>query len=302
MVRCKSLSILCVLGACLCVIVFMSARDLHDHVSGGQSDPVPIQPRQDMERPTPSPMRYGKFEMPVRISIDLAHTESTGLPVTIITAVSTGIPVRSGILTLKIPQIDGDPERTEALWSAAQSGFVAETAEYALGLLPMGRFRVIALFEFTPDRDGAEKRVVSKSLYLNVRPDSILSSNVSFRQIDRLALRQELDDRVLMSLNRESKTANRRRMSHELTLSETADPAIVQQRIQQLRTTEPDVARRMMALNRACSEPMNEIGPLKTHQALTPDPESEFVRPSALRHRGQPAFEQAVPVPERLKR
>ena len=296
----KSLSILGV--ACLCVMAFIFSDDLYDHVSGSQPDPVSIQSRQDTQRPTPSPMRYGKFELPVHISMDLAQAQSTGRPVTIMTEVVSDIAIRSGSLTLKIPQIDSDPERTDLLWSAVNSGFVAETAEYTLGLLPLGRYQVIAFFEFTLDREGAKKRVVSRTLYLDVRPDTILSSNVSFRHIERLALRQDLDDRVLMSLHRELKTANRRRMPLELTLFDATDPTLMPRKIAELRTTEPDVARRMMALNRTHSEPMNEIGSLKTDQALTPDPESGFVRPPSVPHRGQSAFEQAVPIPERLKR
>jgi hypothetical protein len=301
-VKRKSLSILGVAVACLCVMAFMFSDDLYDHVSGSQPDPVSIQSRQDTQRPTPSPMRYGKFELPVHLSMDLVQAEHPGRPVTIMTEVLSDIAIRSGALTLKIPPIDGDPERTDPLWSTVNSGFVAETAEYTLGLLPLGRFQVIALFEFTLDREGAKKRVVSQSLYLDVRPDTILSSNVSFRHIDRLALRQDLDDRVLKSLNCESKTANRRRMPHELTLLDATDPTLMPRKIAELRTTEPDVARRMMALNRTHSEPINEMGTGNTDQALVPDPEEEFVRPTLVSHRGQPAFEQAVPVPERLKR
>ena len=296
----KSLSILGV--ACLCVMAFIFSDDLYDPISGSQPDPVSIQSRQDTQRPTPSPLRYGKFELPVHISMDLAQAQSTGWPVTIRTEVLSDIAIRSGSLTLKIPQIDGDPERTDLLWSAVNSGFVAETAEYTLGFLPLGRHQVIALFEFTLDREGAKKRVVSRSLYLDVRPDTILSSNVSFRQIERLALRQNLDDRVLMSLNRELKTANRRRMPHELTLLDVTDPALMSRRITELRTTEPDVARRMMALNRTHAEPIDEIDTGKPDQALASDSEDESVQLRGSSHRGQPAFEQAVHVPERLKR
>lgn len=300
MVKCKSLPILGGVVACLCVIAFICVRN---HVLRGQSAVVLIQSQPETQSHTPSPIRYGKLELPVHISIDLAQTENTGLPVTLVTTVSTELSVRSGTLTLKIPQIDDAPERTQVLWSAGHPGLVAETAEYTLGVLPEGRYQAIAFFEFTLDREGAEKRTLSRSLYLDVRPDTIFSSNVSFRQIDRLALQRDLDERIFTRLERELKTTERKRVLRELTLLEAGDPAIMRQKIRELRTAEPDVARRMIALNRTQTEPMNEIGTGKKNpQVLAPDSESEFVRPPWVSHRGQPAFEQTVPVPERLKR
>jgi len=299
MVKSKSLPILGGVVACLGVIALVCACD---HVLRGQPVRVSIQSRPETQSDTPSPVRYGKLELPVHISIDLAQTKNTGLPVTLITTVSTELPVKSGALTLKIPPIHDDPERTEALWTAGHPGLVSETAEYTLGFLPEGRYQAIAFFEFTLDREGAEKRTLSKSLYLDVRPDTILSSNVSFRQIDRLALQRDLDERIFTRLERELKTTDRKRVLRELTLLEAGDPAIMRQKIRELRASEPDVARRMIALNRTHSEPTNEIGTGNTDQAPAPDSLSEFVRPPSLNHRGQPASEEAVPVPERLKR
>jgi hypothetical protein len=302
MVRCNSSSILWVTVSSLCAIALMCAGGHRDRVLRRPQDHMPIKPIQGTQRHSPSPMRYGKMKLPVDISIDLAQAENTGSPVTIVTTVSTEIPIRSGILTLKIPQIDAEPERTDPLWSAAEPGVVAETAEYGLGILPLGRYQVIAFFEFTLDREGAEKSVLSRSLYVDVRPDVTLSSNVSFRHIDRLALQRDLDERIFTSLERELKTQNRTRVLRELALLEVGDPATMRRKIRELRASDPDAARRMMALNRVKSEPMNETGSRRAYQALAADSDGESIQLPLVTHRGPPAFEQAVPIPERLKR
>ena len=133
----------------------------------------------------------------------------------------------------------------------------------------MGKYHFVGIFEFTPDRDNAGKLLVSDSLYLDVRADKILSSNVSFRQIERLELYAELEQRVLASLSPGLATADPDTMARYRELIEAANPGLIKSKIAELRATDPDVARRIMELN--------------STKAQTPPPSEE-----------------AVPVPESL--
>ncbi len=115
--------------------------------------------------------------------------------------------------------------------------------------LPVGRYHFVAILEFTPDRDNAEKLVLSESLYIDVRGDKILSSNVSFRQIERLELYRELEHRVMRSLSPGSTTANAKMTARYRELIEAANPGLIESEIARLKATDPDVARRIMELN-----------------------------------------------------
>jgi len=90
-----------------------------------------------------------------------------------------------------------------------------------------------------------------------VRADKILSSNVSFRQIERLELYRELEDRVLRSLNPGLATAGPETMAHYRELMETASPGLIKSKIAELRATDPSVARRIMELNTTKVETAN---------------------------------------------
>ena len=160
-------------------------------------------------------------------------------------------------MTLRVPSIGAEPGRTELLWSGAPSDFIAEAKEYVVGPLPAGRYHFAAIFEFTPDRENAEQLVVSESLYLDVRADKILSSNVSFRQIERLELYRELEDRVLRSLNPGLATADPETMAHYRELMETANPGLIKSKMAELRATDPSVARRIIELNTTKVETAN---------------------------------------------
>ncbi len=72
---------------------------------------------------------------------------------------------------------------------------------------------------------------------------------------------------MVRSLERELKTQNRTRVLRELALLEVGDPATMRRKIRELRASDPDAARKIMALNRVKPEPMNETGSRRAHQA-----------------------------------
>ncbi len=260
---------------------------------------IQVHLNQDKLRKSQFPESHGKIKVPAEIFIDLAQTDSIGDPVAIIVSASSLIPASSGVITLRVPQIGTEPNSTEVLWSGTPSGFVAETAEYMVDALPVGKYRFIAIFEFTPNRENAEKLVLSKSLYLDVRPATILSSNISFDHIERVELWMELEERVLMSLRSELKTAGPKTMANKMADIEALAPGIITRKIAELRLTEPDVARRIMELNRLKTDTTEGPDAAEPSQKVQPDTEGEPLRRPSRRYRGRPAFERTVPVRQR---
>ena len=60
---------------------------------------------------------YGKIELPGEVSINLGQGDGPGEPVAIVVAGSSLVPVESGVLTLMVPAIGAEPNRTEVLWA-----------------------------------------------------------------------------------------------------------------------------------------------------------------------------------------
>lgn len=195
------------------------------------------------------PRYYGKLRLPAEIFVDLLRPERAGDPAAIAISASSQIPATSGVLTLRLPNIGEEPARTEILWTGAPSDLISETKRYVLPPLPVGKYHFVGILEFTPDREDADKLLLSDSLYLDVRADRILSSNVSFRQIERHELYAELEQRVLKSLNPGLATADPDAMARFHELIETVNPGLIKSKIAELRATDPDVARRIMELN-----------------------------------------------------
>jgi len=233
---------------------------------------------QDTMQQRKVPKRYSKPTVPAEVSMDLADSSNSGGPVTILVSASSQIPVGSGTLTLKVPPVGEIPAEKLVLWSGAPSDFVAESAEYVVGTLPAGEYRFGAIFEFTPDSENAGTLFASKSLYLDVRPDKILSSNVSFDQIKRIELWNELAQRVRMDL----RTSTR---SISLQAAKPLDKDIIASRIAELRASDPDIARRIMELNQVKTAPAEESQPDVMLRSI----------------RNRPVMERAVPIPDRYR-
>ncbi|OHB64360.1 MAG: hypothetical protein A2168_05155 [Planctomycetes bacterium RBG_13_50_24] len=283
MISRRSLFLLLVSVSCFSAIllVCIGAR----RPSAVHKPPLPEQvlTGRDTRYRTRKPERLDKIRVPADVSLDLVNSSKPGGPVMILISASSQIPVGSGILKLKIPQIGGIPAETQVLWSKAPSDFVAETVEYTIDSLPAGQYHFIAIFEFTPDSKNAGELFTSKSLYLDVRPTKILSSNISFNQIKRVELRKELEHRVLMDLKQNSSAIGMKTVAREVMTAENLDPDILASRIAELKVSDPEVARRIMELNQIKAVPGVGFDTIDTNEKI------------------QQAFEDVVYVPEGLQ-
>jgi len=242
---------------------------------------------QDVMQQEKVPKRHTKITVPSEVSMDLADASNPGGPVTILISASSLIPVGSGAITLKVPPVGEIPAETLVLWSGTPSDFVAESVEYVIDDLPTGEYRFGAIFEFTPDCENAGKLYASKSLYLDVRPDKILSSNVSFDQIKRIELWNELEQRVRTELRTSSRSIS-------LQAVKPLDKDIIASRIAELRASDPDVARRIMELNRVKTAPAKESESIEQNEQSQHDIQH-------MRVRNQAVLDRAVPIPEKFK-
>ena len=224
------------------------------------------------------PKSHGKIRLPADLFVDLVQPERSGDATIVVVSASTDIVSSSGVITLRVPPIGAEPGRTDILWAGAPHGLVARTEEYVVDPLPVGKYHFVAVLEFTPDRENAKELTLSKSLYLDVRPDMVLSSNVSFKHIKRLELRRELEERVLANISPGLAAADQQTMVRYRKLIEATNPGLIDSKIAELKATDPHVARRIMELNATKAET---------------EPDSEAVGTNI---KGQPAIEEAVPI------
>ncbi len=242
---------------------------------------------QDTMRQRKVPKRHTKMTVPAEVSLGLADASNPGRPVSILVTASSQIPVGSGTLTLKVPPVGEISAEKLVLWSGTPSDFVAESVEYVVDSLPVGEYRFAAIFEFTPDREDAEKLFASKSLYLDVRPDKILSSNVSFDQIKRIELWEELEQRVLTKIRTSSRSIS-------LQAAKPLDKDFIASRIAELKASDPDVARRIMELNQVKTAPAEESESEEQVEGSQPNMMLRSVH-------NQPVMEREVPIPDRYR-
>ena len=203
----------------------------------------PVVARTNLPRP------HGKIKVPAELFVELFQPEAGVEAIGILVSASSTVVARSGSVTLRIPEISGEPGRTLTLWAGVSADFIAEVREYALPALPVGKYHFVAVIAFTPDQANADKIALSQSLYLDVRADEILASNVSFRQIERLALYRKLQDRVQANRTHELSSPDRQTTTPHPRLTQAVSRDRPSREIGRLRATDPDVARQIMQLN-----------------------------------------------------
>jgi hypothetical protein len=245
---------------------------------------------------------YGKIGMPAELSFELSLEEDLKTPVNFVLSAMSKIPVSSGKITLKIPQIDNERAVNTELWSETLSDFVDESLVYTVVDLPVGTYKFVLVFEFEPLGEEPQTLAVSKSLFLDVRPTEILSSNVSFKHIKRLELMKELEERVLADIRPELEYADIKTKTNAIAAIESFDPGLLISKIEQLKTSEPDVAHKIMELNRIEAVTTGKSGSMGFSEITGQGYDGEIRKASPPIFYNQPAAVQEVPVPEELEK
>ena len=275
------------------ILLFYAGVKRHRAIPAQPSGDLSSQGQDKLPRNV-APKRHSKITVPADVSIDLASPSNPGGPVTILVSASSQIPIGSGKLTLKVPPVGEVPAGAEVLWSGAPSDFVAETAEFVVDVLPEGEYHFAAIFEFTPDRENAGELFTSRALYLDIRPDKILSSNISFDQIKRVELWDELEQRVLMDLKAGPAEIGLKSVARDIKAAEPLDPDIIASRIAELKASDPEVARRITELNRVKAAPAGESESIEQGEKSPPDVMLRDVH-------NRPVMEREVPIPDRYR-
>lgn len=145
---------------------------------------------------------YGKTKLPGEIKITIQKDSMPGEPLNINIVAYFKIPFKDGRIELIIPEMENFPSKKVDLWFGdSPNGPMERHLNYLLPVLLPGEFKFIAYLKFFPLREGSREIRASEALYIDVRNDKILSSNISFRQIKRLELKEEIEGRGLTGLS-----------------------------------------------------------------------------------------------------
>jgi hypothetical protein len=162
---------------------------------------------------------FGKTKLPGEIKVTIQENAIPGKPPGIDIVAVSKIPFKDGHIELTIPVIGNMPARKVLLWSGSSNTPVEKHLDYILPILPVGEFKIIGYFKFKSLREGARGMRVSKTLYINVHSDKILSSNISSRQIKRVELKNELEKKGHI----ESNIASRKSSEKNFTIDPKGD-------------------------------------------------------------------------------
>jgi len=144
---------------------------------------------------------FEKMKLPGAIKITIQENSMPGEPLRINIVALSKIPFKDGHVELIIPEIGNITSQKVELWSGASDAPMEKHLEYVLPVLPIGEFKIIAHFEFKSIRESARGIRVSKTLYINVRSNEILSSDISPSIIKRAASKNELKEKEHIEQN-----------------------------------------------------------------------------------------------------
>lgn len=247
---------------------------------------------------------FGKIKLPAKLTIELVWPKKNNESFKILVSAKSQIPITDGIVSLKIPQIGNEPNKVETLWYGDPNDFADLNLQYIISNdLPVGRYLFVAIFEFTSGGKRSKKMAISRSLYIDVTTKKIFSSNVSFKQLDRLKLKKELEDRVLGEfIEEDPNTLSPALRGLRIAEIRAHDPNIIEERIAAIIASDPNIIRRINDINRMKSEKVPDPNVISTPQKITAGPDDEPIGTPRQPIQLKPTTEEAVPIPEELKK
>jgi hypothetical protein len=240
---------------------------------------------------------YGKIEIPAEVYADIVQSELPRKAVEIIISASTLIPARTGKIVLIKRQEGAEAKSEEILWSGNIAGLVDKTLFYKAGTLPEGRYQYTAVLDFETTGDTSRQLIAEASLYLDVRRNEILYSNVSFDQIYRDELYKELEKKVLVGMRPQLKNADSKRLNQEIIVLEQIEPGVIERKIHELISSDPAIARRAEELNTTYEEPAQSPVSL----ALSSQVQLDVNNIPDSRRSSLPVSDEPAPIPEEFR-
>ncbi|HLP58064.1 MAG TPA: hypothetical protein VK186_04505 [Candidatus Deferrimicrobium sp.] len=148
-----------------------------------------------------SPNLEGKVLIPVEIKIRIQENPVPDMPFNIIIDVESRMPFKNGHIYLILPGMGNLQSQTIELWSGDSDNNMKKHLSYLLPALTPGEYEVRASFKFDSTQGGEQEMGVMEALYIDVRVDKILTSNISFTHIKQLELKEELGSKGLKGLS-----------------------------------------------------------------------------------------------------
>lgn len=136
---------------------------------------------------------YAKVKVPADIGIELSQPTVPGEVAQVVVTVRSKVAFRDGSITLTVPNIGSSTGSDNTLWSGSGDSSFSSSYDYALPALPAGKYKFRSVFKFIQEGGSNKAVAIAKDLYLDVTEDAILSSNVSFGQIQRKKAAKELE-------------------------------------------------------------------------------------------------------------
>lgn len=240
---------------------------------------------------------YGKIEIPAEVYTDIVQSELPRKAVEIIISASTLSLARNAKIVLIKRQEGVEAKSEEILWSGNTAGLVDKTLFYKAGSPLPGKYQYTAVLDFETAGDNSRQLIAEASLYLDVRRNEILYSNVSFDQIYRDEFYKELQKQVLVGMRPQLKNADSKKLSQEIIDIEKIEPGIIDRKIQELIASDPAIARRAEELNTTYEEPAQPSESITLSSEIQSDANNAPVHVRS----SPPVSDEPAPIPAELR-
>jgi hypothetical protein len=140
-----------------------------------------------------TPAYANKTQLPNEITLKLNHPVASGKPLVITTSLGVRTDFYQGAASLTISPMGQDASTPiEVFGGNGKAGFDF-SSEVRLPSLSPGKYRVNGTFLIYRDKKDTSPIRAGTNLYLEIRANQVLSSNISFSHIKRQELKARLD-------------------------------------------------------------------------------------------------------------
>lgn len=138
---------------------------------------------------------FAETGQPATVFITLAQPPEAGMPLTLVIQVGLHVAIDSVELTLTTPRVGAMGEGNTTLWSGSFDSNFPNSFNYTTPVLYPGKYVYCA----TLQAKSLEGNIVEArgNLFADVRPNTILTSPVSFERIRKLELIKEIKEKEL---------------------------------------------------------------------------------------------------------